>query len=156
VDSRNWLRQPSTIVGLGVGLGTAAGVGASYATGNAEVAHAVAGVVVSAGGMAVNEAVGTKADTRKLLADLLSSLQAKNTANLPAIGADAVAAAKDIEAAKPLPEAPAQNGARAACSTGHHRPDGLDRGNSRQVRHPPWPQASPPSTRPRTARAPSP
>jgi hypothetical protein len=116
MDFKKWLRQPSTIVGLGVGLGTVAGVGIYYVTGNAEAAYTVAGVVVSAVGMAVNEAAGTKADadTQKLLADLLSSLQAKNTANLPTIGADAIAVAKDIEAAKPLPEAPAQNGAQPA------------------------------------------
>lgn len=92
-----WARQPSTVVGIAIGLGTAAGVGAYYLTGSVDTAVTVAGFAAAAVAALVNDSSAAQTDTARLATDLLAAIRAKNLGNIAALGSDIGAVAQDVE-----------------------------------------------------------
>ena len=92
-----WIRQPTTILGLGVGLGTVAATAVYYFTGNPEYAAAAAGAVFTALHVGINDNSALPTDVEKLAIDSATALLNKRlTAAAPALFTDAVAVANDL------------------------------------------------------------
>ncbi len=105
-----WVRQPTNILALSIGIATVAGLGVYFVTGDVSAAVGVAGVGATIVAASINEASATKADAEKLEADLIAAISTLSVADVPAVVTDAVAIVRDIEAyrASVAPTAAAQ------------------------------------------------
>ena len=97
---KTWVQQPSTILGIGLFVGTAAGTAAYLVSGNATLAVGIATGVCGALAMVLPEAPTTQADVNKLANDMIAAVAAKNWAAASAIIADIAVVAQDVAAIK--------------------------------------------------------
>jgi hypothetical protein len=95
---KTWVQQPSTILGIGLFVGTAAGVVTYLVSGNATLAVGIATGVCGALAMVLPEAPTTQADVNKLAGDMIAAVAARNWAAASAIIADIAAVAHDVAA----------------------------------------------------------
>lgn len=97
-----WLRQPTTIIGIGTGIGTIAHALALALAHQANWPVTAGGVVFALVCMVIPDNTTAQADARKAAVDLTTAAQNKNLADMaPTLFADAAALARDIAPVAP-------------------------------------------------------
>ena len=97
---KTWVQQPSSILGIGLFVGTATGAVTYLVNGNATLAVGIATGVCGALAMVLPEAPTTQADVNKLASDMIAAVAAKNWTAASSIMADIAAVAHDVQAIK--------------------------------------------------------
>lgn len=110
VNFSGWLRQPSTITGIGALVGLAAATIADFLTGSATADTAVGAIVFGVMHLFVNDNSALPADTRALVADVMKAeLTGTLKETLPTLIQDGFKVATDLS--KPAEVAPVPIGA---------------------------------------------
>jgi hypothetical protein len=105
-----WIRQPSTVIGIGAGLSTVAGIAVGYFYGP-DTGIGAAGVVMTGVCLLINDGTGSlKADVQQTVKDALADVATKNLAALPALAEDVAHVVKDVEVASAPTPAGNNNG----------------------------------------------
>lgn len=103
---QRWLRQPTTIHGIGVIFATAAGIGAYFATQSPVMAAGLAGSTFGVIAAMLNDSNADTARIEALVSDAAEAIAGRHVAAmLPQLVADA---SKALQAAAPATVSPAQ------------------------------------------------
>lgn len=103
---QGWLRQPTTIHGIGVIVATAAGIGAYFATRSPVMAAGLAGSTFGVIAAMLNDANADTARIEALVTDVAAAMASRHlAAMLPQLVADA---SKALETATPAANTPTQ------------------------------------------------
>lgn len=102
--------QPSTVIGIGAGLGTIAGIVAHYLAGGTSLSLAVFGVVTAVAAIMLPDNTAAQNDIGAFFRDAVNAAVSKNpAAALPLLLGDGLAVARDLQtpapAAAPTPSA---------------------------------------------------
>jgi len=108
---KDWLRQPTTIHGIGVVAATAAGIGAYYATGNPMTAAALAGSAFGVIATLMNDTSTDKSRVEALVSDAVTAVATQRLGPmLPQLVADASRALQpDSASANPTTTIPTEH-----------------------------------------------
>jgi hypothetical protein len=105
-----WLRQPTTIHGIGALVGVGASVAAWFLTHDAKTAAAVAGSAFGVVCMAMNDSTGDKSSVEQLATDAIQAIVTQRVGPmLPTLGADVVRVLQTPPAAPAATPAPQPN-----------------------------------------------
>lgn len=87
---KGWVRQPTTIHGIGVLTATAVGIGAYYVTGNSVTAVGLAGSAFGVIATLMNDANADKSCVEALVSDAVTAIATQHLSPmLPQLAADA-------------------------------------------------------------------